>query len=114
MKELTLYRTYRATETIGRIKLSNGCNVSTLELPWRDNEIGKSCIPEGKYVVKRDRFGKHTWFNIPKVEGRTFIEIHEGYKPHHSQGCILMDVIELQDLLLDTKGEDFYLNVIKE
>jgi hypothetical protein len=105
----TLKRTYQRDKTIGEIELSDCSKITTIELPWNDNKIGESCIPEGEYLVKRDKYGKHTWFKIVDVEGRSFIEIHEGYKPSHSQGCILLDVVELQNLLLDTKGKDFRL-----
>ena len=110
--KLTLKRFYddagRPTEgfiQVGDVKLP------TLELPWIGNEVGISCIPEGTYTVKRDHYGKHTWFSIQDVEGRTFIEIHEGYKPQHSQGCILMSQIDLQDLMIYTRGEDFMLEI---
>jgi len=108
MKEYILLRTYEADRTTGYIELSNS-SIDTLELPWNDNKVGLSCIPEGEYIVKRDKHGKHTWFNIPQVHGRTFIEIHEGHKPSHSQGCILLDIVDLQDLMLDSKGESFRL-----
>lgn len=109
MRTYTLTRKAEQDRTVGKIVLEN-CNVITsLELPWNDNKVGQSCIPTGEYLVKRDRTGKHQWFRIVNVPNRTFIEIHEGHKPNHSQGCILFDTVELQDLLLDTRGEDFKL-----
>lgn len=110
MKQLTLTRKYLSDRTTGKILLSNHY-LETLELPWRDNKVGRSCIPEGEYLIKRDKYGKHTWFRIPLVVGRTYIEIHEGHKPSHSLGCILLDKVDLQDLLLETKGEDFTLKI---
>ena len=110
MKRLELKRTYQEGVTTGVIQLSR-TSIYTIELPWNDNKVGESCIPEDEYLVQRDKFGKHTWFRIPNVEGRSFIEIHEGSKPSHSLGCILLDIIDLQDLLLETKGEDFLLNI---
>lgn len=109
MKTYKLIRTYQDDRTVGTLELSNCKTITSLELPWVNNEVGRSCIPAGEYLVKRDRYGKHTWFKIMDVPGRTFIEIHTGYKPQHSQGCILFDLLELQDLLLDCKGEDFKL-----
>lgn len=105
----TLYRDYKKDRTIGKVELSN-CNIiDILELPWNDNKVGESCIPEGEYLVQRDKHGKHTWFKLVEVKGRSFIEWHIGHKPSHSLGCLLSDIIDLQDLLLDTKGEDFKL-----
>lgn len=90
-----------------------GLSIETLERPWDGNKVNVSCIPEGLYRVHRDKTGRHTWFRVEEVEGRTFIEIHEGYKIEHSNGCILMDLIGLQDLMIVTKGEPFYLNIKK-
>jgi hypothetical protein len=107
-----LVREYRKYDTIGTIRLKNKLGeVSTLERPWLDNQVGISCIPEGIYEVHRDLHGRHTWFKVLDVEDRTFIEIHEGYKVSHSAGCILLDLIELQDLLLDTQGLPFVLEI---
>ncbi len=111
MKHYTLYRDYQKDRTLGTVELSTCDKIETIELPWNENKVGISCIPEDEYLVKRDKHGKHTWFKIPTVEGRSFIEIHVGHKPSHSQGCILLDVIDLQDLLLDTNGEDFKLTI---
>ena len=109
MKTYTLVRTEKIECTIGRLQLTTGKTIASLELPGRDNAVGVSCIPTGTYQVKRDKTGTHQWFKLIDVPGRTFIEIHEGSKPHHSQGCILFNTVALQDLLLDCKGEDFKL-----
>ena len=109
MKTYILKRQYFDGITKGEIELISGKILNTIELPYRDNEIGISCIPNDEYLVTRDRHGKHTWFKIPNVNGRSFIEIHVGHKPSHSQGCILLDVVDLQDLLLETRGENFIL-----
>lgn len=111
MKHYTLFREYLPGITVGTVDLSTCEKVATIELPWNDNKVGKSCIPEGEYLVQRDKFGKHTWFRIPEVKGRTFIEIHEGSRPQHSLGCVLLDKVDLQDWLLDCNGEDFKLTI---
>jgi hypothetical protein len=49
----------------------------TIELPWKNNQAGVSCIPEGKYdLVKRwsPKFGSH--LQILNVPGRELILIH--------------------------------------
>lgn len=114
MKRLELHRVYddAGRSTKGYLYKEDGEFLdNTLELPWRDNAKGISCIPEGTYTVKRDVHGKHTWFSVQDVPNRTYIEIHEGYKPEHSQGCILMSLIDLQDLMIYTQGEDFILEI---
>ena len=72
MKEYTLLRTYEDDRTTGNIELLHS-SIDTLELPWNDNKVGLSCIPEGEYIVKRDKHGKHTWFNIPQEIGRAHV-----------------------------------------
>ena len=47
-----------------------------------------SCIPEGVYLVKRDKTGRHQWYSVQDVEGRTFIELHGAHKFNELLGCI--------------------------
>ena len=111
MLKIAVLRTYESTKTEGLLVTPSGLQMTTLERPWLDNAPNISCIPDGDYEVHRDKHGRHTWFRVLDVKGRTAIEIHEGYKVEHSQGCILLDLIELQDLLLETKGEPFILSI---
>jgi len=79
--------------------MTKGFSCFTLELPWRDNEKGISCIPPGEYqaiATKSNRYGLIYW--LPKVEDRSGILIHwgnyagdstKGLKTH-SMGCILL------------------------
>lgn len=115
MKTLILERQVALSDrTIGMITTKeNKVIANTLERPWLANQVGVSCIPAGEYEVHRDVFGRHTWFSVRNVKGRTHIEMHQGSEPWHSQGCILIDTIGLQDILLETKGEPFKL-IIKE
>lgn len=51
----------------------------SLELAWRNNQIGISCIPTGTYtcqIRKSNRFGIK--YHLQKVPNRTFILIHSG------------------------------------
>lgn len=83
---LTLTRKYLEDRTIG--SLSNG--MKTLELPWRNNEVDVSCITPYMYLVLPDDTGRFRWFSVKDVDGRTFIELHEGRIPTNSNGCILV------------------------
>ncbi len=64
----------------------------TAELPWKDNQVGVSCIPKGTYECKRiisPKFGET--FEIIDVPGRTHILFHKGNNPPaDSKGCILI------------------------
>lgn len=86
MRKLTLIRSYLPGRTIG--KLSNG--LRTLERAWLDNTVSVSCIPEGVYTVNRDHTGRFQFYQVQDVPGRTFIELHGGVYPKHSEGCILI------------------------
>lgn len=85
--------------TEGRLITEDGFECSTLELPWRENMKGKSCIPSGEYEVKvrvSPKYGKVYW--VTQVPDRTYILIHsgnfagntdKGFKTHVA-GCILL------------------------
>ena len=68
-------------------------NFRTLERPWKDNAKGLSCIPEGRYLVKREVTPKHglTW-QVCDVPGRDMILIHPGNTEKDVEGCILLGI----------------------
>ncbi len=85
--------------TSGVLILPDGVFCNTLELPWRGNRQGVSCIPCGEYDVairQSPKFGPV--YQVKNVPGRTWIEIHPGnlagnvelgFKTH-VEGCILL------------------------
>ena len=85
--------------TVGIWTLPDGAELKTLERPWLDNKVGVSCIPAGHYKFKRDTYGRFQWFAVLDVPRRTHIEIHQGSKPTHSEGCILMSKASLKKLM---------------
>jgi hypothetical protein len=84
--------------TVGIWTLPDGTELKTLERPWLDNKVGVSCIPAGHYKFKRDTYGRFQWFAVLDVPKRIHIEIHQGSKPKHSEGCILMSNEDLHTL----------------
>jgi hypothetical protein len=63
----------------------------TLEEPWRNNEVGVSCIPPGRYVCQRVRSPKFgDTFEVTQVPDRTHILFHKGNTLDDTQGCILV------------------------
>jgi hypothetical protein len=63
----------------------------TLERPWLSNMVGRSCIPEGRYIAKRHvspKFGETFW--LQDVPGRSEILFHKGNIDDDSHGCILV------------------------
>lgn len=118
MNTIRLLRTlYHETFTAGHIALPNyeTC-FATLEDPWKDNKVGVSCIPEGDYICKRDYTGKHRYYKILDVPGRSAIEIHGGRTHLHTRGCVLLGLYLINhhlhqsgkalDLFVDEMGED--------
>lgn len=85
--------------TFGMLQFPDGTSLMTLELPWRDNKTGVSCIPAGTYKCKKrqtSNFGNA--YEVYGVPGRSAILIHagnsartsdDGKKPN-TQGCILL------------------------
>jgi hypothetical protein len=88
--ELELIRTYFPNGTNGEI-LYNGTRVcSSIELPWINNEPQVSCIPEGRYELRKrytaDR-GEH--LILVNVPGRQLILIHAANDAKlELKGCI--------------------------
>ena len=104
-----LIRDYQHDKTTGIWTLPDGTEIPTLERPWLDNQVGISCIPSGTYKFKRDHHGKHQWWSIIDVPNRTNIEIHEGSKVSHSEGCILMSRESLNKMLEFYDGPETYI-----
>jgi hypothetical protein len=89
-----------ADRTLGTLHVFDGhteqARFATLELPWRDNKRNVSRIPAGVYsLLPRSvpKFGDH--FHVEDVEGRSWILIHAGNYPQHTQGCILLGMNHL-------------------
>ena len=73
----------------GRL-LAGSFELWCLEPPWRDNEVSRSCIPEGKYLVVHDTFmDRYDNLAVRGVPGRTAIEFHRGNTLRDTEGCIL-------------------------
>ena len=78
----------------------------TLELPWKQNRKNISRIPPGTYTfqkIKRMSTGANALW-LRDVEKRTEILIHQGTKPTHSQGCILIRDYEAFHKHVQNKG----------
>lgn len=100
MRYAVLNRDYRVNATVGKLSFyfsateyEDGehrlAEFSTLELPWKDNQVRVSCIPEGTYYCKprvSPRHGKH--FILEDVPGRTYILIHIANYTRELMGCI--------------------------
>lgn len=77
--------------TLGSLLVDKRLICFTLELPWRDNQRGKSCIPAETYSFKKyksKQFNREC-IGLLSVEGRDYIAIHPGNTPDQTKGCIL-------------------------
>lgn len=92
-EEHIIYRKkYHSTETLGIWVNSYGIELCrTLENAWLQNQPNISCIPEGEYNVKKFNGKKYkdVWI-LENVPNRSYILIHAGNLPEHTQGCILV------------------------
>ncbi|MGB3343998.1 MAG: DUF5675 family protein [Aequorivita sp.] len=75
--EIVLTRVYKRGGTNGTLTLNGHFVCFTIELPWKENEINFSCIPEGTYPLKArysPKFLNH--LEVKKVHNRSLILIH--------------------------------------
>lgn len=74
---LMLSRTYFPDGTNGKLECKGKSICNTIELPWRENEKRVSCIPEGKYFIRKRYSQKFKWhLEIVGVENRSLILFH--------------------------------------
>lgn len=95
--DIDLVRAYTDIGTYGVLTLSDNFKCYTVERPWKDNQNGVSCIPEGSYtlrkrlspIVERTSRGRYKeGWEVTDVEGRTYIMIHPANVPSELEGCI--------------------------
>ncbi len=88
--ELELIRTYFPNGSNGEFYLESKRICFTIELPWFNNQTRISCIPEGKYELKKrysNKFGEH--LQLQNVRGRDLILIHPANDAlKELKGCI--------------------------
>ena len=74
---LTLTRTYFPDGTNGKLECEGKFICYTIELPWKNNETKVSCIPEGKYFIKKRYSQKFGWhLAVENVQNRDLILFH--------------------------------------
>lgn len=127
MRIITLTRIKQDKDkTVGILAVS-AWTFATLELPWRDNKRGISCIPAGEYICRRvdsPRFGET--FEVCDVPDRSAILFHAGNSaPRDTRGCILVGKelrgdcllcsrIAMKEFLDITKAMNEFKLIIKE
>jgi hypothetical protein len=88
--EFVLYRNYFDEGVNGTLFYNGTYLCNTIELPWKNNKTGISCIPEGKYELKlrhSEHLGEH--IQLIKVPDRKWILIHAANDAKKElRGCI--------------------------
>ena len=87
---LILSRTYFPEGTNGKIECNGKSICNTIELQWRENEKRVSCIPVGKYFIRKRYSDKLKWhLEVMNVENRRLILIHPANNAQlELKGCI--------------------------
>ena len=87
---LELSRTYFPDGTNGKLESEGKLICLTIELPWKNNETKVSCIPEGKYFIKKRYSKKFQWhLEVLDVKNRSFIIFHPANNAlQELNGCI--------------------------
>ncbi len=88
--ELVLTRTYFPEGTNGQLTCEGKAICKTIELPWKENERGVSCVPEGNYFIRPRYSAKHgSHFELLDVPSRSLILIHPANNAlAELKGCI--------------------------
>ena len=87
---LFLTRTYFPDGTNGKLECEGKFICYTFELPWKNNEKRVSCIPEGKYFIRKRYSQKFKWhLEVVDVENRNLILFHPANNAlKELNGCI--------------------------
>ena len=87
---LVLQRTYFPYGTNGKLECEGKSICYTIELPWAANEKRVSCIPEGKYFIKKRYSNKFQWhLEVLDVKNRSLILFHPANNAlRELNGCI--------------------------
>ena len=87
---LLLTRTYFPEGTNGKLECDGKLICNTIELPWKINETKVSCIPEGKYFIRKRYSRKFKWhLEVIDVKDRNLILFHPANNAlKELNGCI--------------------------
>lgn len=87
---LLITRTYFPEGTNGKLECEGKLICNTIELPWKNNETKVSCIPEGKYFIRKRYSKKFQWhLEVIEVKNRSLILFHPANNAlKELNGCI--------------------------
>ncbi|WP_445723402.1 DUF5675 family protein [Flavobacterium sp.] len=87
---LFLTRTYFPDGANGKLECEGKFICYAIELPWKNNEKRVSCIPEGKYFIRKRYSPKFKWhLEVVDVQNRSYILFHPANNAlKELNGCI--------------------------
>lgn len=87
---ISITRTYFPEGTNGKLECDGKLICNTIELPWKMNETKVSCIPEGKYFIRKRYSRKFQWhLEVLDVRNRSLILFHPANNAlKELNGCI--------------------------
>ena len=87
---ISITRTYFPEGTNGKLECDGKLICNTIELPWKMNETKVSCIPEGKYFIRKRYSRKFQWhLEVLNVKNRSLILFHPANSAlKELNGCI--------------------------
>ena len=90
---MTLYLeriAYLDEGVFGIFTLPSGRRLYTVERPWLDNTVQRSCIPDGQYNIRFAMYhrGGYMAYSLLDVPGRSQIKIHVANYVRDVIGCI--------------------------
>ena len=87
---LILKRNYFPDGTNGKLECEGKLICNTIELPWKKNERRVSCVPEGKYFLRKRYSKKYQWhIEVLNVKDRSGILFHPANNAMKElNGCI--------------------------
>jgi hypothetical protein len=85
-----LTRTYFPEGTNGKLECEGKLICKTIELPWKRNQTKVSCVPEGRYYIKKRFSNKYNWhLELVGVSNRKLILFHPANNAQKELlGCI--------------------------
>lgn len=92
--EVILYTRDYGDRALGTLYVKNAgvqlYSCRSVELPWKNNDTGESCVPAGTYPMVLEyspAFRRKLW-ELKLVPGRSECKIHGANYPRQLRGCI--------------------------
>lgn len=101
--------TYTDESVMGKLYVNGEFISYTLELAWKNNEQGISCVPRGVYdckvrLAKDSASRNYNHLILEDVPNRSYILFHRGNTAKDSRGCILTGMMMGENVIYQSKS----------